>query len=281
MAASKSGKSAKKRSSKAARKPAKKTIQKSSAAGKAKRKKKKGGSKKAILFTVVIALICLVIGVVYLLTNLNFIVKYAIEKYGSQATQTAVRVKGVDIHLKDAAGSIEGLTVANPKGYNAKHAFSLGKIRVDLDLKSLTGDEIRIEDILIRAPHIFAEVNRDQKSNLMEIKGNLPSGRGSGSKSSKKEGKEARLYIRRIRFSEGKIDAAVVSLNREYELKMPAFEMTNLRGTPSQIASQIISRVCNLALYEVKKMGVGKQLQSGFEKQKKEAADKVKDWLKK
>jgi len=280
MAVSKSGKSAKKNVKKTAGKSSRKTAKKPVKSKMPKRNKKKRSGRKALIVTGIVVLICIAGGVAYLLTNINFIVKSAIEKYGSRATQTAVRVQGVDIHLKNGAGDIRGLTVASPKGYDAKHAFSLGQIGVDLDLKSLTGDEIRIEDIIIRAPHVFAEINHDNKNNLMEIKNNLPSGRGSAYKTTKTDGKEVRLFIRRIRFSEGKIDAAVIPLDRAYELKMPAFEMTNLRGTPSQIASQVIGRICNMALYEVKKMGVGKQIHSGLEKQKKKATDKVKGWLK-
>ena len=283
-----SKKGTKSKTKKQTQKPAKKAVKKSVGKKHLPKKSKKRRSRKKWLFITALGIILLIgTGIVLLLTNLNYLVKTAIEKYGSQATQTAVRVKGVDIRLKDGAGNIEGLTVANPEGFETPHDFSLGEIGVDINLKSLTGDEIVIDEILIRASRIFVEVNADNKNNLYELKKNLPTGSKSSSKADKKnDGKETRLFIRRIRFYEGQIDAKVIPLDKEYHIKMPSIEMWNLRGTPGQIAAQVINRVTNQALSEIRKKGIGKAMdklggsvKSQLEIQKKKAKDKVKDLL--
>jgi hypothetical protein len=242
-------KSSKKKSVKTMKKPAKKPV----------RKKVKKSRKKGVLITLLVLTVLIATGIVYLLFNLNFIVKSAIEKYGSQATQTAVRVQKVHISLKEGSASIEELTVANPKGFETPLAFSLGQIVVDIDLKSLTGDEIGIDNIVVQAPEIFVEINEDKKNNLNELKKNLLSASSQPAKSttSGEKNTETILFIRHLLFSNGQIDAKVIPMNKEYQLKMPSVEMWNLRGTPRQITFQVINRLTSKALAEVKKKGVG------------------------
>ena len=72
--------------------------------------------KKVILGLVLVIILAIVGGVYYVLTNLDALVEAAIEKHGSEATQTAVRVDSVKIDLSNGAGAISGLTIANPTG---------------------------------------------------------------------------------------------------------------------------------------------------------------------
>ncbi|MDH3311484.1 MAG: hypothetical protein OEM95_12535, partial [Gammaproteobacteria bacterium] len=74
--------------------------------------------KKIILIFVLVLVAAIGAGLYYLFTNLDAIVKAAIEKAGSQTTQTAVRVDSVKIVLSEAAGTIKGLSIANPKGFD-------------------------------------------------------------------------------------------------------------------------------------------------------------------
>ena len=86
----------------------------------------KTGSK-ITLFTLLLVVIAIGASVFYVINNLDSLVKNAVEKYGSEATQTAVRVESVKITLKEGSSVIKGLSVANPAGFEAKYAFSLGE----------------------------------------------------------------------------------------------------------------------------------------------------------
>jgi hypothetical protein len=55
----------------------------------------------------------LAVGLVFLWTNLDWIVKNAIERYGSQALGTAVRVDHVSLSPTKGSGESAGLTIAN------------------------------------------------------------------------------------------------------------------------------------------------------------------------
>lgn len=218
--------------------------------------------KKVVLIAILILLITIGFGVYYLLSNLDNIVKSAIEKYGSEATQTSVQVASVKIVLQDGSGAVRGLTVGNPQGFSAPQAFSLGEVATQIDLKSLSKDIPVIEHITVRAPEVFFELNEKGQNNLDKLKQNLQSGAStSGSSSSgKQDGPEPKLIIRKLVFADGSIHARVVPLDKKYELKLPDIVMNDLGGktgaTPSQIASQALGILTERALAEVRKRGI-------------------------
>lgn len=267
--------------------------------------------KKIILGIILLIVLIIAGGVYYVLTNLDSLVKAAIEYHGSQATQTAVRVDKVRIKLGEGDGAIYGLSIANPNGFAAPYAFSLGEIRTRIDLASLKDEPYVIDEIKIHAPQVFMEVNQDKKTNLNELKKNLTVSTGATSKTKtstadKAGTHEPRLIIRRVLFSDGNIKAKVVPLNnKEYQLKFPTLEMTNLGGkvgaTPGQLATEILNRLIDQAREIVKQKGIGEELDklkskarakvdeekarlqektdSKLEEQKQKASDKLKGLL--
>ena len=254
--------------------------------------------KKIILGAVLVLFITVGFGVYYILSNLDDIVKAAIETYGSEATQTAVRVDSVKLGLQDGSGAIYGLTVGNPQGYTAPQVFSLGEISTQIDLKTLSEEVIVIDHITVRAPEVFYELNKDGKSNLDELKNNISSGTsGSSAPSSANQnsGDEPKMLIRKFLFADGNIHASVVPLNKDYELKLPKIEMSNLGGengaTPSQIADQVLKVLTDRAMIEIKKAGldqykkqlegeVNKRLETEQQKLNEKVGDQVGDQLK-
>jgi len=223
--------------------------------------------KKVILTLVVLAVIAIAAAVYYVFTNLDAIVKNAIEKYGSEATQTAVRVDRVRIKLTEGDGAIYGLTVGNPEGFESTHAISLGETGMGIDLESIRKEPYVINHITVRDPRVFFEVNADKKANLNELKKNLVKDKSvtkDGSEAEKSAAKAPRLIIRRITFEEGGIAAKVTPLNKEYELKLPNINMTDLGGsqgaTPNELTREILQRLIDAARNEIRKKGIDAEL---------------------
>jgi len=198
--------------------------------------------------------------VFYLLTNLDSLVEAAIEKYGSEATQTSVLVDSVKINLTDGAAGITGLTVGNPSGYGFANVFSLGEIRAAIDLESLQEEPYIINEITILAPQVFVEVNEDNKTNLNELKNKLTAGAAAKPQAeAPADGSDAepRLIIRKLTFADGTIQAKVAALkNKEYKLKLPGLDMNDLGGskgaTATELASEILKRLTDRASDVVK-----------------------------
>ena len=262
--------------------------------------------KKIIFGFALVLILAIGLGIYYVLTNLDSIVKAAIEKYGSEATHTAVRVDSVKISLTDGLGAIGGLTVANPKDFDTPYAFSLGEIRTKIDIKSLKEEPYVIKEITVRAPEVFYEINKDRQGSLNQLKEQLAPAASPGTKTkgeqTKVAGKEPRLIIRRLHFSEGSLNAKIVPLkNKNYVLRLPKLVMSNLGGktgaTGAQIANEILKRLSDQALAEIKKKGIDQELEklkakveaekaklkaetdSKLEAEKKKAKEKLKSLL--
>lgn len=263
--------------------------------------------KKTILTAILLIIVAIAGGVYYVLTNLDSLVEQAIETYGSQATRTAVRVDSVSISLGEGSAAITGLTVGNPAGYELPNAFSLGKVRAGIDLESLQEEPYVINEIAVLSPQVFVEINKDNKTNLNDLKNNLlpgkPAAEPSASAKAETSGAEPRLIIRKVQFEGGKILARVAALdNKEYELDLPALNMSNLGGskgaTATELAREIVTRLTDSAtqvvkqkiidgkLAEVKaearakidaeKAEIKQKIDAKKEEQKQEAKDKLK-----
>lgn len=219
--------------------------------------------KKVFLASVLIIIIAIAGGIYYVLNNLDELVRVAIETHGSDATQTAVQVDSVKINLTNGTGGISGLTIANPSGYTIPNAFSLGEIRIGIDLQSVQEEPYIINEIVVLAPQVFVEINEGNKTNLNELKKNLATASSATVQDKTQEPaqgniKEPRLIIRHVTFADGTIQARVAALqNKEYQLKLPGLDMRNLGGskgaTATELASEILKRLTDRASEIVKK----------------------------
>ncbi|MBN1893271.1 hypothetical protein JW906_02205 [bacterium] len=258
------------------------------------RNKKSHRTRKAVFWILLGFFLVIAAGVLFLMTNLNFIVKSAIQKYGSEAVQTAVRVDRVNISLKQGSGAIHGLTIANPSGFSFPFAFSLGKILLDIDIQSITGEVKIIDDITVEAPEVFVEMNQDRRVNLNEIKKALVRQAPSKTKqpAAGKTGQKPKLIIRHLRFAEGIIHTKLAPQGgKEQKLRLPVLEMRNIGGRsgayPDQIARQILNELTRHAMNEVTRRGINlaadkakEKARSALDEQKRNAGNKVKGLLK-
>ena len=246
-----------------------------------------------------LAVIAIVLGALlwWLGANLDGIVKKVIEDVGTDVTQTSVDVSGVGIKLLDGKAGISGLSVANPPGFSGSNIFTLENVSVEIDIKSINSNPIIINEILVRQPQVFYEMNKDQTSNLDVLKKNVasystssfssssPSGADKEAETGEK-GEEFKLIIKKLNFDGGHLSAvSALAPDKKIEADLPAFQMNNLGqstggATSDQIAKQIIDRLVKQAVDVAAKAGVD-QLTDELQKKGKEALDeKVGDTLK-
>lgn len=228
---------------------------------------------KKILITLILFIVVIIAAVsYYLLTNLDALVKAGIEKYGSEVTHTAVRVDQVQIKLTDGAGTIKGLTIANPEGFETDFIFSLGEVTTEIDLESLKQEPYIINEVTVREPQVVVEVNANKKTNLNELKKTLMGGTTKKSTTSNTADAQngsntqaPRIIIRRLIFSKGNIQVLVKPLNnKKYTLKLSSINMKNLGGkkgaTPTELSKEIINRLIDQAKKDVKQKGIDAEL---------------------
>lgn len=231
-------------------------------------------AKKMVFIAIAVLVLAFAGGVFYVMSNLDALVKAAIEKYGSEATKTSVRVSSVAIRLTEGSGEINGLTVANPRGFSSPHIFSLGKIRVKIDTPSVTKSPIVIDELLIASPQVVYEMNQELASNMLVLKKNLQESSASSKKKAAEEkkagGKEIKITIKKLVMDSGSITTQVAAYkDKPQTVTLKRFEMTNVGGkdgaTPAKLAEEILTALVEhvgvaVAQAGLEKYGVGKKI---------------------
>ena len=215
------------------------------------------------MFKKLLLIIVLVIaaGVFYFYTNLDSLIKNAIQKYGSAATQTQVELGGVHVSLTSGEGSLKDLSVGVPEGFKSARSFFLGEIKVKVDTKSARGNgPIIINEIIIDKPEITYEI-LNGKNNLQAIANNArayaaspESKKSSVNKAATGEKKEVRKFIIDkliIRDSKVTFNQEMVKDQNIYT-ELPDITMSNIGrstngATPAEITQQIMQTLTTQA----------------------------------
>ncbi len=220
-----------------------------------------------IVIGVLLAIVAAVL--VYVLTSFDSIVKQAIETYGSDVTQTKVRVSDVNISLTSGEGTISGLRISNPAGFSNPNLFRLGKIRVKVDTDTVTQNPVIIDEVIIRSPTVFYEINKSGVSNVDILKKNIVHSTGGMEKpkaSAGKSGEELKMIIRRLVIEGGRAQVKVAALGGvEQTVSIPRLQLTNIGkkskgATAAEVARQIVKAMTNAVSGAVTKIGVGKYI---------------------
>lgn len=231
------------------------------------------GRKILILIGVLVMAVAAVI--VFVVTNINWIVKSAIEHYGSAAAKTSVRVSSVSIKLTEGSGTIEGLTVANPRGFSSPHVLSLGSISVRIEPRTVTSGVVVIDEVRITAPQVVYEMNDSRVSNVDVLKKNIESQGPSVPKRSpgakKAADREKRLRIKKLIIETARVDVRVAGLGEKPQtMTLKKIEITDIGGhtgaTPEQATRQILSAIVGQVTNEVGRAGAKRLLQKGAER---------------
>lgn len=185
--------------------------------------------------------------VYYVYSNLNEIVRTAIEEYGSEVLGTSVTVDEVSISLTEGKGRISGFQIAEPRGFGSGSAISLGEIALGIDLASLRKlDPVVIDLIRVDAPSVNYVVNAQGQSNLAAIQENIEKYTASSGADSKKEtpspetGEVTRISIRTLSVENGQISADLSAMGlSNQKANLPAIHASNLGGKQGEPPGQI------------------------------------------
>lgn len=237
---------------------------------------------KKILIGVAV-LIVIVAGIsVYVLSSLDGIVKSAIKTYGSEATKTQVSVGNVEIKLSSGSGKISGLTVGNPKGFSDPDIFKLGMISTKIDTGTVTKNPVIIDELIVRSPAVFYEINKSGVSNVDVLKKNLgQAGSASGKADKKSTGKQLKMIIRKLVVEGGKARVRIAALgNKVQNVDIPRIRLTNVGkksggATAAEVAQILGKHLVKNVKGSVAKLGVQQYLGKSADMFKKGALDKV------
>jgi hypothetical protein len=212
---------------------------------------------------VVVVVVAVGGGLYYLYSNLDSIVKAAIESYGGDATQTKVSVKDVKLSLTSGEGTISGLIVGNPKGFATPESLALGSVSVKIDTDSVTKmvsdpkAPVVIKEVVIAAPAITYERGAST-GNLETIQQNVT--RYAGIDQSKPAAKpasggkaEPKFIIENLYVRDGKIAISHSALQgRTVSSGLPTIHLKDIGkdkggASPAEVADKVLGAITQQA----------------------------------
>ena len=157
---------------------------------------------KKILISVVFLLLLAGGGLFFYLDS---IVKSGIEVVGSRVLGTAVTVDSVSLSPLSGQGSISGLRVENPKGFESQYAFELDSVLVSTDVNSVFTDTVEIESIVVMQPIITYET-KITSDNIRTLLANLDEGDVAASDPESAEESEQQIIIREFQMVDSQLN---------------------------------------------------------------------------
>lgn len=223
-----------------------------------------------LLLGVTAVLGIVVIGFYFVYSNLDGIVKNAIEKYGSEVMGTSVRVGEVSISLTDGKGRLTDLRIEDPSGFGGGNAISFKEIELGIDLRSVTNRNPLIIDLVrVITPTVNYVVNAQGGNNLSTLQGNITrytqSGEAKEPAPTDEGGAPMLISVRRLVVEDGQVSANLSALGLEPQrTALPAIRASNLGGTkgspPSEIGVQIAQQFVSKALVAVARSQIAPQV---------------------
>lgn len=202
---------------------------------------------KSVIAGIVLVLIIAVVGAgVYLMQNIDGMVKGMIEEVGSETTGSDVRVAAVEIDLGAGSARINGLTVANPPGFSDEPLLTLDTIDVAIDTSSLTGDVYVINRIDVTGIRVLAE-QQGTGTNVQALMDAMDEAPSDGAGNGGADAAEPLFSIGQINFANGSMELRSPELGTR-ELGLDALHLRDLGSrdnglTAEQISTEITDQV--------------------------------------
>ena len=229
--------------------------------------------KKVLLVLLVLAAV--VGGAVWYFTTykMDAMIEQQVEKAGAASFGTPVSVGKVETNIKDGSLRISDITVANPSGFNNKNAFTLSGIEAAVDYS--TWD---IKRVFIEKPQIVIE-EKDGSTNFNVMLDRLNQGEKVPVETTPEGVEEPVITIHHFRMNESTAAFESKSMDRYSDLSIDEVEMTNLKGTPSELATIIATEVLNEVTKEAATEMLKAQARKKYDDVEQSVSDKLKDMM--
>lgn len=193
--------------------------------------------------------VLLVVALVVVALSINSIIKKGVETVGPKVTQVTINLDSVAVMPLSGGGSVKGLIVGNPKGYNTDHAIKVGKASLSVSLGSLMSDKIVVKSINVEAPEITLEGGL-KENNLTQILKNIDEFVGSSENKAAPDGVKGKGVSRKLQVDEFIIKNAKVTVSmsmlggKPMTVTVPEIKLSNLGTGPEGITpGDLIKRV--------------------------------------
>lgn len=203
--------------------------------------------KKMIYLLIALVLVAVGVGVYWLRGNLDGLVAQGIRDYGSAMTKAGVQVAKVHIRTSDGRGTLEGLVIGNPSGFQTPHALKAAVVELEVDIGTLASDVIVIRKIAIVAPDLIYEKG-DSMTNFDALQKNIAQYLGPQEKTKPGE-KQKKFIVQEFSIREAKAQASAAFMGgKTVSVPLPDIHLRDLGkakggATAGELAQEITAAV--------------------------------------
>ncbi len=205
-------------------------------------------------FAIIAASLVLVVAVMFLVlySNLGTLITNAVTTAGPEILQAQVELKKTVIDAGSGKGSLQGLVIGNPQGFETESLFKMDEVKVALDVDSITSDTIVIKEISVQAPEVTYELG-GSGSNIDALQKNVDTFVKKYADSSKTREKSApqkdgvKLVIDHVYIKGGQVNVSASFLGgKSMTVPLPEIHLKDLgkeeKGTsPGEVVKEIIA----------------------------------------
>lgn len=200
----------------------------------------------------VLALVVIVAGTAWWVRgNLDRLVRQTLEQQGSALLGVPVRVQAVHIDLAAGSGELRGLTIGNPRGFQAPHAFKAARVALQVDLASLAGSPVVLRRIEIVAPDVaYEKGERGTNFDVLVAHANRWLGEGgSAAPAPPSPATERRFIVDRFSLRDAQVQVAAPLLAaRPVAVTLPDVELRDLGRREGGLTGAQIGQAVTRAL---------------------------------
>ncbi|MBI1216528.1 MAG: hypothetical protein GC185_12015 [Alphaproteobacteria bacterium] len=230
--------------------------------------------KKAKNIIIVLAVLIVAAGL-FIFLNLNSGAKRLIETAGSAALGTKVSVSGLDISIADKKASMNGLSVANPPGFDAADIIKAKAISVKVD--DVTRKLVTIDEVVVDGMTVNYELGKGG-TNFDVLKKNMPGAGQSNGKSGGESGENTpspEVIIHHLKILNAQVIPALGK--NQAPISLPDLTLNNIGSksnpaTARQVAEKILAKVLSASSTAVITSGVTNSINKSVDN----AAEKLK-----
>jgi hypothetical protein len=204
-----------------------------------------------ILLVILAAIVILAVAVVALVNLFaDRAVKMGIETAATKTLNVGVTINSLDLSIMAGKLTLGNLVINNPPGYQHPKLLELKQAQVEVDIRSLLSDTVKIKGIKLDGAEVVLEQRGVSGNNIQDIIKSMPSAPKTQETTPQPSGKK--LHIDNLEISNITVKAKLLPIPGKADtvtLKLAPIKMTNLGGDnkldTAALSSKILVAIAN------------------------------------
>jgi hypothetical protein len=210
--------------------------------------------KKSPLKKIIYVILILILVVPILVTIFgDRALKAGIETAASKTLKVDVTLEDIKLSMLGGTVELDNLIVANPEGYENPNLLEAGNIKVDVGIKSLMSDTVKIDNMIFNDITVVIE-QKGFTNNLQQILDSLPK------PDNKEEKEEKKLLVKNLEMNNITVIINMLPIPGNldnFKLKLTPIKMTNL-GTDNKLSvAALTGKILTAIALGIAEQGLG------------------------